>query len=125
MLALRALMKIQIRKGFISTLKRAYQHDRIAAQFYHALSYQMSDGIRRDSILRLANNAERNARHYAVRLSLLNSELSPKDEVWSDRIWYWLLLHWNVNRAIRWIEWTERKDNDDLDSLYSAKELWR
>jgi hypothetical protein len=94
-------------------------------QFYHAWSNNMSDGIRWDSNLRLANIADRNAQHYALRLSLLNSKLLPIDEVWSDRIWYWLLLHCNINRAVWWIECTERKDNNNLDSLYSAKELWR
>ncbi len=124
MFSKRVLLEIQIKRAFINVLRRAYQHERIAALSYYALANQQLDRDQRSLILQSAKISSRKAHHYVVRLGLLRTSRTRRNWAWRDRLLYWYLIHCNVSRATMWIERIENRDNDDLDSLFSVKEFW-
>jgi hypothetical protein len=121
--ALKGFLKFQIQIAFVRAFQSIYRHERIAARAYRALASRNLDDPRRSIMLLLVEKADRRADHYGARLIRLGSNLMPKNENWSDRLWYWLLVHVSIDFAIRWIEWVEHRDNSELTSLIHVQDF--
>ncbi|MEH1965398.1 hypothetical protein [Nostoc sp.] len=91
-------------------LQRSYRHKRSAFRLYQALAEREALAYRRELLLILARNAEKSAITHAIRLLHLNVTVPQDLDTWSERLWYWLLVHSKLQWVIAWIEWQQHKD---------------
>lgn len=91
-------------------LQRSYRRKRSAFRLYQALAEREALAYRRELLLILARNAEKSAITYAIRLLHLNVMVPQDLDTWSERLWYWLLVHSKLQWVIAWIEWQQHKD---------------
>ncbi|MER3491482.1 MAG: hypothetical protein C4323_03580 [Mastigocladus sp. ERB_26_2] len=100
-------------------LQRSYRHQRVAFRLYQALAEREVLPERQELLLILARNAEKSAANHAIRLLRLDVKLPQDLDNWSDRLWYWLLLHTKLQWVMAWMEWQQHQDA----KLYLR--LWR
>lgn len=91
-------------------LQRSYRHQRVAFRLYQALAEREVSVDKRELLLILARNAEKSAATHAIRLLRLDVKLPQDLDNWSDRLWYWLLLHTKPQWVIAWMEWQQHQD---------------
>lgn len=117
-------LNYQLRMEHIATTQRIYHHERFVARSYRELANRDLDNSQRRLLLDLANNADRRAFHYRVRIHSLGASLPQDKATWFESFWYWVLMHYGIRCVMKWLEWIQRNDIGQLGSLLLAQKQW-
>jgi hypothetical protein len=91
-------------------LQNSYRHQLVLAKLYRALAERELNPSQQELLLLLAQSSEDAAKSYAQRLQGLGVSPPPDHDLWSDRIWRFLLVRCGISWVMAWIRWMENGD---------------
>lgn len=91
-------------------LLNSYRHQLVLTRLYRALAERELNASQQELLLLLAQSSEESAQRYAKRLQSLGVSPPPDYDLWSDRIWRFLLVRCGISGVMAWIRWMENGD---------------
>lgn len=91
-------------------LLNSYRHQLVLTRLYRALAERELNASQQELLLLLAQSSEESAQRYAKRLQSLGVSPPPDYDLWSDRIWRFLLVRCGISGVTAWIRWMENGD---------------
>jgi hypothetical protein len=106
-----------LKRDLIKVFQRSYRRMWAASRLYWELSKCESEQIQQEILQMMALKSERSAVRSAVRLSRLGGKRPLNRDPWFDRLWRWFLLCCPRSWALSWLQWLEKRDARDVNTL--------